>query len=270
MTTSKLSRKDRIQEERAFYTGPSTSRLRRFVDSNILFYHPERHAFTYDLGYSALSRVLREKGCNADSRVVDVACGVGHDLRYLVTLKANIVGIDVARPALEQLRVSVPAVEGDVRSLPFKNDSFDFVVVSLFLHHVVDEDFDGYLQEFVRVLKPGGWLVALDFSIFFPFIWVTRFLQRIIVSLRHHLKYERAFNPLRLQRAMAKNGLENIGVQAASYIHNRFYLVFSRIIARYQKYICNNHILKYCGFLILMYGQKATKNSKRENLNSDG
>lgn len=249
-------RADKLKRESAFWERLPSGWLRRFIDTNVVFYHPNRHAFTYHLGYDGLRRFLAEKGCNVESTVLDVACGVGHDLMYLVRTGAKFVGLDVSRPGLAQLRVKIPAVQGDALTLPFRDDSFDFVVASLFFHHIVDEGFSAYLREMQRVLKPGGWLVILDFSVFFPVLWLTRLLKFLIRPLRGDLQHERAFNPLKLLDDMKGEGLGEVGVRGLSYIHNRFYLFFSRIVSRYQGPLCDHRLFKYCAFLTLYWGQK--------------
>src|SRR5262249_61629804 len=58
----------------------------------------------------------------------------------------------------------VEVKEGDARHLPFDDDSFG-VVVSNFVVHEMDTraDRERMLGEIVRVLKPGGQLVLVDF-----------------------------------------------------------------------------------------------------------
>jgi SAM-dependent methyltransferase len=116
-----------------------------------------------------------------DERVLDVGCGRGLLLlgaaHRLTTGKA--VGVDrwIAgaltgnRPeaVLDNARREgvldrVEVKHGDVRQLPFTDDSFD-VVVSNFVVHEVDNraEREQMLREMVRVLRPGGRLALVDF-----------------------------------------------------------------------------------------------------------
>ena len=54
-------------------------------------------------------------------------------------------------------------VQGDAESLPFPDRSFDAVSVGFGLRNLVD--LDRGLREIARVLKPGGRLAALEFSL---------------------------------------------------------------------------------------------------------
>jgi len=116
-----------------------------------------------------------------DERVLDVGCGRGLLLigaaRRLTTGKA--VGLDrwVAgaltgnRPeaALDNARLEgvldrVEVKEGDVRKLPFADDSFDVAVSNFVVHEVSNRaEREQMLREMVRVLKPGGRLALVDF-----------------------------------------------------------------------------------------------------------
>jgi SAM-dependent methyltransferase len=56
-------------------------------------------------------------------------------------------------------------VKADITDLPFADDSFDVILCSHVLEHVVDDR--KAMRELYRVLRPGGWalvLVPIDFS----------------------------------------------------------------------------------------------------------
>lgn len=53
----------------------------------------------------------------------------------------------------------------DMRQLPFSEKSFDVVLSSLAIHNIPDSSGrNGAITEAVRVLKPGGKLVIVDFG----------------------------------------------------------------------------------------------------------
>jgi len=107
---------------------------------------------------------------NPESQILDVACGTG-DLA--LTLKgsgaARIVGIDFCRPMLEiaarkanTTQSSLPFVEGDALSLPFADCSFEAATIAFGLRNLADVG--AGIKELLRILKPGGSVVVLEFS----------------------------------------------------------------------------------------------------------
>jgi len=55
-------------------------------------------------------------------------------------------------------------VTGDMRKLPFPADSFDQALAGLALHNLPPGDRAGAVRELLRVVRPGGRIVILDFQ----------------------------------------------------------------------------------------------------------
>ena len=105
--------------------------------------------------------ILREA---APIRMLDVGCGLG-DFAERVTgeLAADVTAVDLSPRMVELARKKgVDALVADVQDLPFENGEFDCVVANWVVHHLPDPD--AGLGEIVRVLRPGGMLVAATFS----------------------------------------------------------------------------------------------------------
>ena len=83
-------------------------------------------------------------------KVLDVGCGNG----FVSQLYPNfdITGIDISDGMLE--RNPYKWVKAPAESIPFPDNTFDFVVCRSLLHHLDDPKLG--LREMVRVLKPGG------------------------------------------------------------------------------------------------------------------
>jgi demethylmenaquinone methyltransferase/2-methoxy-6-polyprenyl-1,4-benzoquinol methylase len=117
-----------------------------------------------------VAKNLRVALADSKAQILDVACGTG-DLA--LTLKesgsARIIGIDFCRPMLEiaatkanKNNVSLPFVEGDALSLPFSDRSFEAATIAFGLRNFANVE--AGIKELMRILKPGGQVVVLEFS----------------------------------------------------------------------------------------------------------
>jgi demethylmenaquinone methyltransferase / 2-methoxy-6-polyprenyl-1,4-benzoquinol methylase len=106
--------------------------------------------------------------------ILDLAGGTGDLARLLasgvgaggkvVVADINEAMIERGRRRLADLGIvgNVEFVLADAQSLPFPDRSFDAVVIAFGLRNVTDKD--AALREMVRVLRPGGRAVVLEFS----------------------------------------------------------------------------------------------------------
>ena len=106
--------------------------------------------------------------CN---KVLDVGCGGGRNLVYLLQNGFEVHAVDPNPEAIEAVsRLSAVLAPGNpsnnfkvalAENLPYDNASFDLVICSAVLHFAQDhEHFDSMLRSIWRVLKPGGYLFA--------------------------------------------------------------------------------------------------------------
>ncbi|MER6944006.1 demethylmenaquinone methyltransferase [Nonomuraea sp. NPDC000554] len=104
--------------------------------------------------------------------VLDLGAGTGTSTDSFTTLGARAIASDFS---LGMLRTGVqrhggnalsgpgvPFVAGDAMRLPFADDAFDAVTISVALRNV--HDTGQALREMLRVTRPGGRLVILEFS----------------------------------------------------------------------------------------------------------
>jgi ubiquinone/menaquinone biosynthesis C-methylase UbiE len=97
------------------------------------------------------------------SRVLDVGSGSGWMARRLATRSVKVVSVDLSHRNLERIRSTLSQsgaaqVLTDACQLPFRNGSFDLVVISEVLEHL-NSPAEG-AREFARVLAPRGRIVA--------------------------------------------------------------------------------------------------------------
>ena len=92
---------------------------------------------------------------------LDVATGTGNTALALAPFVTRVVGVDLTTEMLDQARrvtsergvTNAEWVLGDACRLPFADESFDLYTVRAAPHHF--HDFDAFLAEALRVLKPG-------------------------------------------------------------------------------------------------------------------
>lgn len=92
-------------------------------------------------------------------RILDAGCGQGTPVLRRLSTIATAIGIDFSREQLELAADNAPAassVQGDMTELPVRDDSFDAVTAYHSLIHVPIEAHQSVIDEFARVLRPGG------------------------------------------------------------------------------------------------------------------
>ncbi|HEV7474493.1 MAG TPA: class I SAM-dependent methyltransferase [Pyrinomonadaceae bacterium] len=111
-----------------------------------------------------------EKYSSTQARILDYGCGYGRTLAALSRAGfMNLVGVDFSARMLARARVEVLGrglIRNDGRGLPFRNDSFDVVLLFAVLTCIPDDDEQRQLvTEVHRVLRPGGILYVSDLLI---------------------------------------------------------------------------------------------------------
>ncbi|MEQ1571420.1 MAG: class I SAM-dependent methyltransferase [Myxococcota bacterium] len=137
-----------------------------------------RVARRYDLGNDLMSlgwhvrwkrRLVEMAEIGPTERVLDLATGTGDIAYQLAPLCREVVATDINAEMMAQGERKRPAgctnvsfVEADATKLPFPDASFDVVVCSYAGRGF--PSWEAVLAEVVRVLKPGGRFLNLDFA----------------------------------------------------------------------------------------------------------
>jgi len=136
----------------------------------------DRIARRYDLVNTVLSggtdggwrrRAARATNLKAGGSALDVACGSGKltaELARIAGPKGRVVGLDFSPQMLEVAHRDHPGIEfleGDALKLPFDDAEFDASTVAFGLRNLSDPI--AGLREMLRVVKPGGRSVVLEF-----------------------------------------------------------------------------------------------------------
>lgn len=139
--------------------------------------------YTYKL--KLIKRLVPEE---SNLKVLDFGCGKGAFINDILSINPTlkITGADVSKTAITFARKKFLRqkfyllAEGE--KLPFKNNSFDYILALDVLLHVYDTEL--IFKELARVLKPGGRLL-----ITLPYYGL---LKNIVIAL---IGFEEVYNP---------------------------------------------------------------------------
>lgn len=123
-------------------------------------------------GAELSARMIRGLHLPANSRVLDVACGIGTTARLMARdFGLDVVGLDASAANVAKAENTFRAdpgttakfVTGDATALPFLDGTFDAVVCECAVSTFADQA--RVVAEFARVLKPGGVVGITDMVI---------------------------------------------------------------------------------------------------------
>ena len=111
--------------------------------------------------------------------ILDIGCGIGLVERSLQNLVKSLHGIDTSSASIAYARDQARSAEFHEyggEGLPFDSNRFDGAFASCVLHHVPLDQRDAFVQEMMRVIRPGGVAIFIEHN---PLNPVTR---RIVSS----------------------------------------------------------------------------------------
>jgi SAM-dependent methyltransferase len=90
--------------------------------------------------------------------IVDVGCGTGDFLKFSSTDKA--LGVDLSDFAIKSLlNIDRYGVVADIKHLPFKQDTFDYIIYNDVIEHLEINERDKSLKEVYGILSVGGRII---------------------------------------------------------------------------------------------------------------
>jgi len=161
------------------------------------------HFLSAGIDFYWRKKALKLSRINADAKLLDVACGTGD---FSIAAKkfnvSDIYGIDFSFNMLQLFQRKMPEIKGKItqsiaEALPFKNEIFTNILVAFGVRNFFD--IPAAFNEFFRVLKPGGKVSILEFSLprnalfklfyLFYFRNILPFVGRIISRNREAYSY---------------------------------------------------------------------------------
>lgn len=123
----------------------------------------------------AVSRRLEKMG--KENKILEIGCSCGYNLIYLCE-KYHLegYGIDPSREAvnygndnIQKAGARVTLIQGSADDLPFREQSFDFVILGFCMYCIDRKYIPRVVSEVDRVLKEGGIVAIWDFDTRIPY-----------------------------------------------------------------------------------------------------
>jgi len=118
-------------------------------------------------------RVVKLAAVKSGDRALDLCCGTGDLAFALAKSGAETIGLDFSEKMLAMAETrrlknsklktqNLKLIQGDAQQVPFPDNSFDAVTVGYGLRNLAS--WERGLEEMIRVAKPGGRIVILEFG----------------------------------------------------------------------------------------------------------
>jgi SAM-dependent methyltransferase len=94
-----------------------------------------------------------------DAHVLDAGCGAGVPIAQILSLRFKVTGVDFSEAQIELAQKNVPQATficADMTILDFPENTFDGICSYYAIIHIPREEHEPLLQNFYRMLKPGG------------------------------------------------------------------------------------------------------------------
>jgi len=165
-------------------SGPDPAAVRATFSSVAPRYDLANHWLSGGVDFYWRHQLVQSAARNRPVDVLDLATGRGDvlfALRNGLVDQARLTGLDFCEPMLDRARAkrvkkglgegANQFLTGDCLDLPFEDASFDLVTIAFGLRNLADRAKG--LSEMLRVLRPGGRLIVLEFSQ--PYFWFRPF-----------------------------------------------------------------------------------------------
>ncbi len=172
----------------------------------------------------SLSLLPRASSASGHSlgKLLDAGCGAGFTARYLEGRYASYLGVDhsAALVATAREHNGGPGrhfLAGDLMALP-EDQHFDTIVMIGVLHHV--DPMAPILAKLVRLLTPGGWLVANEPQPANPLVGLARRVRKRLDPAYSDEQVE--LSARQLEQAYGRAGLTEIQVRGQGFLSTPF------------------------------------------------
>jgi ubiquinone/menaquinone biosynthesis C-methylase UbiE len=167
--------------------------------------------------------ILLSKIKNMDSKLLEIAVGTAKNSILIAKQnpKIDIIGIDLSEEMLEIARSkirkehieNIELIKMNGTDMAFRNETFDFIIVSLLLHEIPENVSNIILHECIKVLKNNGKLYVIEWG------EPKKIFQKIIFSTIKPFepKEFKVFMKKDLNKYFKENGFEINSIEYGDY-----------------------------------------------------
>ena len=135
------------------------------------------------------------------SRIFDLCCGTGNQLKYFKKSGFNdVVGVDLSENMISvanNSKIKLNCLLEDATNTSFKDNSFDFGMVSFALHEKSIEIAEAMILEAGRLIKNGGYFVIVDYCFDKNSTslgrWASTFVEKLVGG-NHYKNFKKYIN----------------------------------------------------------------------------
>ena len=122
-----------------------------------------RHSVAKQIPSSSSQSILDIATGTADQLIT--ICKKFHHVQYAVGIDMSLEMLSIGKRKVEKKNLNklIKLIHGNALQLPFQDDSMDVITITFGIRNLVDIDIA--LTEMKRILKPGGKLIILEFSL---------------------------------------------------------------------------------------------------------
>lgn len=199
-----------------------------------------------DFPYPSLA--LPQKG----DMILDIGCGAGSHMAMFSSISDRVYGIDISPKMIKYANKYGYALIGDIRKLPFPQDTFDYVFSRVAINYI--SDWPKAISEMSRVIKPEGLCIIAGVNKY-SFVSPLRYFLIIFRMYKHGETYHTSVNSIikegeKCGLSVLKTDVEISEPNSDTKIRNIIYSMLSALDR-----ILNKILPWWGGFAVVMFSK---------------
>jgi len=209
------------------------------------------------LRWARRCRLFAEFLGNHKSNVLEIGCGTGLFTKELAATDNTITAIDISNALIEKAKGRITSnnvyfVVANAYDTNFKSGSFDYIVGSSSLHHL---NVDSALNEFIRLLKPGGKIMFTEPNMINPQVALIKNVP-LLKRKCGDSPDETAFFRWLMIKKLRQFGFIDVSVKPFDFLHPRIPRLLLNPAEKLTAILENIPLLKEIAGSLLIRGRK--------------